>query len=56
MKYTIVDSMDEQERMGLRPKYSKAPVASWASAMPHQGVCQGVKMGSGEKQLGQRSS
>lgn len=28
-KYTILDNIDEQERMELRPKYGKCYMATW---------------------------
>lgn len=33
-RYTILDSMDEQERVELRPKFSKSPLCLYRLAPP----------------------
>lgn len=54
-KYTILDNMDEQERMELRPKYGKT--ISRCFPTPYVGIGQNVKLDEMEStvQLGQKS-
>ena len=48
-KYTILDNMDEQERMELRPKYGK-PI-SWYLWTPYVGIGQNITLGEMETKV-----